>query len=174
MPPKQTMLFKGPQDTLSIFSLFFFFFYFLFIYKMSLSPSSFQNAKARVDISYKVIGEKKVIRYKNELLSPGQPFANHTIQVTSEVVRHTDGKGGYVLSIGVRAFKPIEMIHFEATYLADLKDQRMMANGFQSWSQAREFTKNDKIPAIRSSIAWYTQLNLQGYNAYFFLSFCEY
>lgn len=46
--------------------------------------------------------------------------------------------------------------------MADLKDQRMMANGFQSWSQAREFTKNDKIPAIRSSIAWYTQLNLQG------------
>ncbi|CAO3675753.1 unnamed protein product [Rhizopus stolonifer] len=38
----------------------------------------------------------------------------------------------------------------------------MLANGFQSWSQAREFSRNDKIPAIHSSIAWYTQLHLQG------------
>ncbi|KAI8095256.1 glycoside hydrolase superfamily [Thamnidium elegans] len=129
---------------------------------MSLSPGSFETAKAIVDVSYKVIGEKKVIRLKNEILAPGKPFANHALQVTSEVVRHTDGKGGYVLSIGIRALKPIEMVHFEATYMADLNDQRMMANGFQSWSQAREFTKHDKIPAIRSSIAWYTQLNLQG------------
>lgn len=129
---------------------------------MSLSPASFEKAKATVDISYKVIGEKKVIRLKNEILAPGKPFANHALQVTSEVIRHTDGKGGYVLSIGIRALKPIEMVHFEATYATELKDQRMMANGFQSWSQARELSKNDKIPAIRSSIAWYTQLNLQG------------
>lgn len=129
---------------------------------MSLSPGSFETAKALVNVSYKIIGEKKVIRLKNEVLAPGKPFANHALQVSSEVVRHTDGKGGYVLSIGIRALKPIEMVHFEATYMADLNDQRMMANGFQSWSQAREFTKHDKIPAIRSSIAWYTQLNLQG------------
>jgi hypothetical protein len=129
---------------------------------MSLSPSSFQTAKAKVDINYKIIGEKKVIRLKNELVLTDKPYIDQTIQVSSKVVRHNDGKGGYILSISVKAFKPIELIHFQATYLADLKDQRMMANGFQSWSQAREFTKNDKIPAIRSSIAWYTQLNLQG------------
>lgn len=129
---------------------------------MSLSPSSFQTAKSKVDISYKIIGDKKVIRLKNELVSTDKPFVDQTIQVSSKVVRHSDGKGGYILSLSIKAFKPIELVYFQATYMADLKDQRMMANGFQSWSQAREFTKDDKIPAIRSSIAWYTQLNLQG------------
>lgn len=129
---------------------------------MSLSPGAFKTAKAVVDVYYKIIGEKKVNKIKNEILYPGQPFANHALQVSSEVVRHTDGKGGYVLSIGIRAFKHIELVHFEATYMTELNDQRMMANGFQSWSQARELTKNDKIPAIRSSVAYLTQLNLQG------------
>ncbi|KAL7310111.1 hypothetical protein PS15m_010913 [Mucor circinelloides] len=129
---------------------------------MSLAPSSFQTSKAQVTISYKINGDKNVIRHKNELVQPDRPFINQNIQVSSKVVRHSDGKGGYLLSYHVKAFKPIELVKFEATYMADLKDQRMMANGFQSWSQAREFTKNDKIPAIRTGIAWYTQLNLQG------------
>lgn len=129
---------------------------------MSLAPSSFETAKAQLDIYYKVAGEKKAVKLRNELVAPGKPYVDQTIQVSTKVVRHTDNKGGYVLSISVKAFKPIKLVHFQATYMADLKDQRMMANGFQSWSQAREFTKNDKIPAIRSSIAWYTQLNLQG------------
>lgn len=129
---------------------------------MSLAPSSFQTSKAQVDIYYKLLGDKKVTKHKNELVSPDKPFTNPNIQVMSKVVRHSDNKGGYILSIGIKAFKQIELVHFQASFIADLKGQRMMANGFQSWSQARELTKNDKIPAIRSSIAWYTQLNLQG------------
>ncbi|KAI9274211.1 glycoside hydrolase superfamily [Sporodiniella umbellata] len=46
--------------------------------------------------------------------------------------------------------------------MVDLHEQRMLANGFQSWSQARELSVNDKIQAIPSSVAWYTQMNLQG------------
>ncbi|CAO3674887.1 unnamed protein product [Rhizopus stolonifer] len=38
----------------------------------------------------------------------------------------------------------------------------MLANGFQSWSQSKELSRNDKIPPIPSSVAWYTQMNLQG------------
>ena len=129
---------------------------------MSLAPSSFETAKAQVDIHYKLLGDKKVIKLRNELVLSSKPYVDDTIQVSSQAVRHDDGKGGYILSIRIKAFKPIELIHFESTYMADLKDQRMMANGFQSWSQAREFTKDGKIPAIRSSIAWYTQFNLQG------------
>jgi hypothetical protein len=129
---------------------------------MSLAPSSFQSSKAQVTISYKINGDKNVIQHKNELVQPDRPFINQNIQITSKAVRHTDGKGGYLLSYNIKALKPIELVKFETTYMADLKDQRMMANGFQSWSQAREFTKNDKIPAIRTGIAWYTQLNLQG------------
>jgi hypothetical protein len=129
---------------------------------MSLSPASFETSTAQVDISYKLLCDKKIIKHKNELVSPGKPFTTSTIQVTSKVIRHSDNKGGYILYMSIKAFKPIELVQFQATFIADLKYQRMMANGFQSWSQAREFTKNDKIPAIRSSIAWYTQLNLQG------------
>lgn len=145
--------------------LLFFFFFLHTIYlneNMSLAPSSFQTSKAQVTISYKINGDKNVIRHKNELVQPDRPFINQNIQVSAKVVRHSDGKGGYLLSYHVKAFKAIELVKFEVTYMADLKDQRMMANGFQSWSQAREFTSKDKIPAIRTGIAWYTQLNLQG------------
>jgi argininosuccinate lyase len=130
---------------------------------MSLSPTSFKTSQAQITISYKLFSDKKkVLRVKKEIVQPGLPFVNAHLQVTAKAVRHKDEKGGYVLSISIEALQDMELVSFEATYIADLKDQRMMANGFQSWSQAREFTKNDKIPAIRSGIAWYTQLNLQG------------
>lgn len=130
---------------------------------MSLSPASFETSKAQITVSYKLLSDKKKERrIKNEIVQPSLPFTNAHLQVTAKAVRHKDDKGGYVLSISIKALEDLELVSFEATYLADLKDQRMMANGFQSWSQAREFTKNDKIPAIRSGIAWYTQLNLQG------------
>ncbi|KAI8077967.1 glycoside hydrolase superfamily [Gilbertella persicaria] len=129
---------------------------------MKLAPTSFQTNKAQVNLSYKITGDKKVIQHKNELLLPEQPYRNQYLQVSSKVAPHTDGKGGYILSLSIKALQPLELVNFETTFMTDLKDQRMMANGFQSWSQAREFTKNDRIPAIRSSVAKYTQLNLQG------------
>ncbi|KAI8643002.1 glycoside hydrolase superfamily [Parasitella parasitica] len=129
---------------------------------MSLAPSSFEISEAKVTIHYKYAGDKKVIRHENEIVRPGKPFIGQDIQVSSKAVSHSDKKGGYLLSYHIKAFKRIELVKFEATYMTDLKNQRMMANGFQSWSQAREFTKDDKIPPIRSGIAWYTQLNLQG------------
>ncbi|KAI9470789.1 MAG: glycoside hydrolase superfamily [Benjaminiella poitrasii] len=129
---------------------------------MSLAPTSFQSSKAQLTLSYRLEGDKRTIRHKNELLMPSHPFKNEHVQVSVKAEPHSDGKGGYILTISVKALKALKLISFETNYLADLRDQRMMANGFQSWSQAREFTKNDRIHAIRSGIAWYTQLNLQG------------
>jgi hypothetical protein len=125
---------------------------------MRLAPASFQTSKAQLNLYYKVDGGKKVIKYKNELI----PFSTDAVQVTTQARPHTDNKGGYILTFTIKALKPIELVRFEASFMTDLQDQLMLANGFQSWSQAREFSKNDKIPAIHSSIAWYTQLNLQG------------
>ncbi|EIE80181.1 hypothetical protein RO3G_04886 [Rhizopus delemar RA 99-880] len=125
---------------------------------MRLAPASFQTSKAQLNLYYKVDGGKKVIKYKNELI----PFSTDAVQVTTQARPHTDNKGGYILTFTIKALKPIELARFEASFMTDLQDQLMLANGFQSWSQAREFSKNDKIPAIHSSIAWYTQLNLQG------------
>ena len=125
---------------------------------MRLAPASFQTSKAQLNLYYKVDGGKKVIKYKNELL----PFSTDAVQVTTQARPHTDNKGGYLLTFTIKALKPIELVRIESSFMTDLQDQLMLANGFQSWSQAREFSKNDKIPAIHSSIAWYTQLNLQG------------
>lgn len=129
---------------------------------MNLSPASFETNKSQITISYKVKGDSRVVHHNNELVEPGKPLLDENLRVSTKAVPHTDGKGGYLLSISVHANKPVELLGFEASYFADLRDLRMMANGFQSWSQAREFTKNDKIPGIRSGIAWYTQYNLQG------------
>ncbi|CEJ00112.1 hypothetical protein RMCBS344292_14178 [Rhizopus microsporus] len=127
---------------------------------MNLSPTSFQNSKAQLCFYYKL--DKKLVKHKNELIQPGGTFSTDAAQVTLKTLPHTNNKGGYILSFSVKAKKPIELAQFKATFMTDLQDQRMLANGFQSWSQAREMTKNDKINPIRSSIAWYTQLNLQG------------
>lgn len=70
---------------------------------------------------------------------------------------------GFILTLSVKSEKggqlngPLEM-----KYNIDLKDMKMLSNGFQSWSQAREFDSNSRIQKIRSSIAWYTQYHLQG------------
>jgi hypothetical protein len=141
---------------------------------MSLSPASFVTSEAQLTITYKLLSDKKKPLDPKDLtihpsIHPSSPFTNEHLKVTTKAVPHKDGKGNYVLSISVEALENLELVSFEATYSANLKDQNMMANGFQSWSQAREMNKNDKIPGIRSGIAWYTQLHLQGYDIYYAL-----
>lgn len=128
---------------------------------MSLAPKAFESAVARIDVSYRVlVGQEHVVELKGVVLRPGQPFTNDCVEIASSFAPHKDTCS--IVSIRVKAFKPVELVHFEAKYFADLKDQRMLANGFQSWSQARELTADDRIPSIRSTVAYFTQLNLQG------------
>ncbi|KAF7728996.1 hypothetical protein EC973_005027 [Apophysomyces ossiformis] len=127
---------------------------------MSLSPSSFKTAVARIDISYQLAG-KDVVRLTDLLVWPQQGYANDALKITSSADLHSE-KTGYILNLQIHALKPLELVHFEAKYSTPLTGQRMLANGFQSWSQAREMEHNSRIPAIRSTVAWYTQFNLQG------------
>ncbi|RCH89476.1 hypothetical protein CU098_010672, partial [Rhizopus stolonifer] len=115
---------------------------------MSLAPESFQQLKPQLSVYYK-LDEGKKIKHKNEAV----PFVSDAIQVTSQVSPHTDNKGGYLLTFKIKALKPVELCRFQVQFMTSLEDQRMLANGFQSWSQARELSRNDKIPAIHSSIA---------------------
>ncbi|KAI7869993.1 glycoside hydrolase superfamily [Spinellus fusiger] len=126
---------------------------------MSLSPNSFQNALARVDISYQLTDQNEPVRLCDVVLRPGTPFNNGVIVLNTQIVPHTQGS---LISIDIKSTKSLVLSHFEAKYSVDLTDQRMLANGFQSWSQAREMQQTDRIPSIRSGIAWYTQYNLQG------------
>jgi hypothetical protein len=124
-----------------------------------INPLIFEKSKAQVDFTYTTGG--KQVKYKNELILPGQPFADKCVQLNIKFDRHTDQKG-YILTMSIKALEDIKLAYLELNYMADLQNLRMLAHGFQSWSQARELTKNDRIPAIKSPVAWYTQLNLQG------------
>lgn len=128
---------------------------------MTIPPASFKTAVARVDISYRKPGSSEpATELKNEIVRLDQPFSNDALRITASV--SLSEEKSCVLSYHVKAFKPLELVHFEVKYFADLKDQRMLANGFQSWSQAREMEADDRIPAIRSTVAYLTQYNLQG------------
>jgi hypothetical protein len=77
-----------------------------------------------------------------------EPVANHN---------------GLILTVSVKAEKGAELTGpIELKYNVDLNDLKMMSNGFQSWSQAREFDSKSRIQKIQSTIAWYTQFHLQG------------
>ncbi|KAI9252663.1 glycoside hydrolase superfamily [Sporodiniella umbellata] len=125
---------------------------------MSLSPSSFQQISPRLKVYYKIGDSKKFTKYKNEAI----PLVSDDIQVMSNFSPHVHHEGSCIATFTIKAFKKVEINQFQLSFATQIQEQRMLANGFQSWSQAREFSKNDKIPAIRPSVAWYTQLNLQG------------
>lgn len=134
---------------------------------MNLSPSSFKTAAARLDISYRVLdgdsGHSVVL--KDVILRPGMPFSNDCLAITASLSDHTSANEldeAALLNLNVKALKALELTHFEAKYMADLGGKRMLANGFQSWSQAREMEAEHRIPSIRSSVAYLTQYNLQG------------
>ena len=70
---------------------------------------------------------------------------------------------GLILTVSVKSEKGAELSGpIELKYDTDLKDMKMLSNGFQSWSQTREFDSKSRIQKIQSTIAWYTQFHLQG------------
>ncbi|CAO3596199.1 unnamed protein product [Absidia cylindrospora] len=129
---------------------------------MSLSPSFFQTASARVDISYQVVSSPncEVIKRKDAIVCPGTDYNDANLILSLTCAKAKDG--GYLLDILVKPKTNIELVHFEAKFSTVLTDYKMLANGFQSWSQTREFGVNDRIPDMKKSVAWYTQYNLQG------------
>ena len=128
---------------------------------MTFALETFQSAAARVTISYKArTGSDHIVELKDVVLRPDQPFANDAVQISTEV--SPADHSNKILLIRIKALKPIELRHFESKYMVEIGGQRMLANGFQSWSQARELDAESRIPAIRSTVAYLTQYNLQG------------
>ncbi|KAI8983901.1 glycoside hydrolase superfamily [Pilobolus umbonatus] len=127
--------------------------------QMNLAPYSFYKLKGLLEFSYKLGKSETKVEYKDKIIHPDYPYSNEIVRVKSTCIRHTSG---CILTFHLKTSIDIELIHFRVNYMIDLELQKMLANGFQSWSQTREFNNSNKIPAIRSPIAWYTQLNLQG------------
>ncbi|KAI9320476.1 glycoside hydrolase superfamily [Dichotomocladium elegans] len=116
-----------------------------------------------IDFSYRYRGgPKHCVKFKDVELRPDQPFENGDIKVTTAISQMSEGQTGSLVSITVEAFKPLELCHFETKYAASLEGYRMLANGFQSWSQATELGQEDRILPIQSMVATMTQYNLQG------------
>ncbi|KAI9491355.1 glycoside hydrolase superfamily [Zychaea mexicana] len=130
---------------------------------MTLAPATFQTAVARINISYKFRnGPEHLIELKDIVLRPGQPFTNDAVEITTDIAPAAENKSKQILNIRIKALKALELKHFESKYLVELGGQRMLANGFQSWSQARELDAEDRISPIRSTVAYLTKYNLQG------------
>ncbi|KAI8088996.1 glycoside hydrolase superfamily [Halteromyces radiatus] len=129
---------------------------------MNLTPSFFTTASARVDLNYQLLASPncEVIKYQDLQVQPGTPFNDPNLTIT---ITNTKTNGdGYILNIIIQPKVDIELLHFEAKYSTVLTDLKMLANGFQSWSQTREMGANDRISDIKKTVAWYTQYNLQG------------
>lgn len=129
---------------------------------MGLPPSTFQNATARVDISYKLTSSpnNQAVKLKDCIIRPGAAFDDAYLTLTITTIKAKEG--GDILTIALQPKADMELVHFEAKFSAVLTDLRMLANGFQSWSQTKELGQNDRIQDIKKSVAWYTQYNLQG------------
>ncbi|KAG0175429.1 hypothetical protein DFQ28_000044 [Apophysomyces sp. BC1034] len=56
----------------------------------------------------------------------------------------------------------IRLQQLEFLYEADMSTETMLAEGFQSWSQAREVDRYSSMPGIQRVVAWVTQFDLQG------------
>ncbi|KAI8066672.1 glycoside hydrolase superfamily [Gongronella butleri] len=123
-----------------------------------LTPSSFQNAIGRVCLHYKV-GES-VKHLDDIVVYPGAPYMNDQIVLSSTFAQNDPC--GCILAFSLDTQVDLELVYMEVTYTMQLKVLKMMANGFQSWSQSREGGIHDKLQAIPRGVAWVTQHNLQG------------
>jgi alpha-galactosidase len=56
----------------------------------------------------------------------------------------------------------IKLHVFEVSFMTELANHSMMAEGFQAWSQTKEVDKSSTLPAIQSTVAWITKFDLQG------------
>ncbi|KAI9317550.1 glycoside hydrolase superfamily [Dichotomocladium elegans] len=129
---------------------------------MPLDIHKLQSASARIDVSCKLCddAEAGVVHIDQAIVTPDHPLRHETVSINVQSTKHPEG--GYILSFCITARKAIEFVQLEAKYNFDVGGQRMLANGFQSWSQAREMGADDRIPAIRQTVSKMTQYNLQG------------
>ncbi|KAI8332852.1 glycoside hydrolase superfamily [Chlamydoabsidia padenii] len=129
---------------------------------MNLDPSVLAKATAHVDITFQLTSSPncEVVKLQDAIICTGTNYSDTYLTLTLTTTKVKDG--GELLNITLKPTIGIELVHFEAKYSVNLNDQKMLANGFQSWSQSKEMGAQDRIQEIRKSVAWYTQYNLQG------------
>ncbi|ORX61938.1 glycoside hydrolase [Hesseltinella vesiculosa] len=123
-----------------------------------LAPPSFQNAIGRVRLHYKIVDTVK--KLDDIIVYPGAPYVNDELVLSCTFAPAQPR--GHILALLLEPQTDLQLVHFEVSYTMDITDLKMLANGFQSWSQTAELGANDKLAAIPKGVSWVTQHNLQG------------
>lgn len=99
---------------------------------------------------------------ESHLVAPITDTGKHQVLKLSRSVHLLD-PDNFELEYTLTAQKDLVLKQVEIELDMDLQDQVMMAEGFQCWSTTKEMDRYNKISAIPSVVAWFTQFNLQGY-----------
>lgn len=130
---------------------------------LTLQTSTFRTSAPTVSISYRQLTPHNLpysapvsLKFSPALGLPTQQN-DVNFKVFAEPYRQ-----GVIVNFVLRPSCAIQMESFSATYDVGISGKRMMANGFQSWSQTKELDHKDRILNIPRPIAWLKQTHLQG------------
>jgi hypothetical protein len=121
-----------------------------------ISPFLFNNTQPVIKLDFTAWADPQGKR-QVYLSSNNNQDSRVTVKNTFQEVEH-----GYEWTLEVWTLIDIELHQLKATYWTDLTDIRMLANGYQSWSQTREYNEYGRISKIPLPVAWITKMNLQG------------
>ncbi|KAG2175075.1 hypothetical protein INT44_007553 [Umbelopsis vinacea] len=119
-----------------------------------ISPLSFNLSSPVIHLDYTALSDPQAKRqaYLSSNQDPRVTVENSFREV----------ENGYELTLELCTMVDVELHTLKATYWADLTDIRMLANGFQSWSQTRELNEYGRLSKIPYPVAWITKFDLQG------------
>jgi hypothetical protein len=119
-----------------------------------ISPLSFNHSRPVIQLDYTALSDPQAKR--QVYLS-----SNQDTRVTVEN-SFREVENGYELTLELWTMVDVELHALKATYWADLTDIKMLANGYQSWSQTRELNEYGRLSKIPYPVAWVTKFDLQG------------
>ncbi|KAI9305693.1 hypothetical protein BJ944DRAFT_63862 [Cunninghamella echinulata] len=142
-----------------------------------LSCIFFKDAVSYINISYRLLDSSEIkshsyivrpevtVTLDNQIIiSPSIKEAKEDVMNKNKPQQHQDG---YIITFILKPLVDIELECFEIKYLVDFSNLKMIANGYQSWSQTGELHKDDMIGTIRKSIVWCAQHIFQRGDAIF-------
>ncbi|RUP43819.1 glycoside hydrolase superfamily, partial [Jimgerdemannia flammicorona] len=116
----------------------------------------FKTARPIASLSYRKLPSSEVVNFSIPLDSESQG------DVKISIIQD-DHERGLFLNVALRPAYNIELVAFFIEYDGvDISKKRMMANGYQSWSQSKEMDAKDRILNIPAIVARVTHTRLQG------------
>src|ERR1700730_2882447 len=118
-----------------------------------ISPFVFKNTQPTIKLDFIALGDPQA---KPQVYLSSSSTQDPRVNVETSF---REVENGYEWGLEGWTLVDIELNYLKATYWADLTDLRMLANGYQSWSQTREFNEYGRISKIPYPVAWITKMN---------------